>query len=195
VWPASGVRPITRRSAVPLLRLLTESPTLAARACWLACQARAARNGRDSTLTQPVTTGRFISAPRLNMEELGVAGPSRNYSKSGDLVVVNGLTACTVFRGGCGGRLALGEAMAQLTPDSRAAQLTRRGPRRSARDHRVSGDPEHHRNRRQHPVSYLQHCSLLPRVLTRGRSRRCRSSFGSARCVCLPVIHSRRPTG
>jgi hypothetical protein len=31
--------------------------------------------------------------PRLNTEGLGVAGPSRNYPKSGDLVVVNGLTA------------------------------------------------------------------------------------------------------
>jgi hypothetical protein len=33
----------------------------------------------------------------LNTEELGVARPSRNYSKSGDLVVVNGLTAYAIF--------------------------------------------------------------------------------------------------
>ena len=48
---------------------------------------------------QSVRTVRFISAPRMNTEGLGVAGPSRNYSNSGDLVVVNGLTAGATFLG------------------------------------------------------------------------------------------------
>jgi hypothetical protein len=38
------------------------------------------------------------------------ARPSRYWSRSGDLVVVDGLTAHTVFRGECGNRFALGQA-------------------------------------------------------------------------------------
>jgi hypothetical protein len=50
--------------------------------------------------------------PQLNTEEPGVAGASRYRSKSGDLVVVDGLTTYSVFRGECGNRFALGQAFA-----------------------------------------------------------------------------------
>ena len=48
----------------------------------------------------------------MMVEGPGVAGPSRYWSQSGDLVVVDGLTTYAVFRGECGDRFALGQPFA-----------------------------------------------------------------------------------